>query len=217
MPEDPSPDTTSATDSFDDSVADVVSAGPSRWQQLRRSPLWTVAVLVVTALVVLGGVWLVNVVRGDDGSAVELAAGARPVEVGKAAPGFSATPIDGERLRLEDLRGRTVWLVFGATWCPDCRKEAATLQAVQAARDDVVIIAVYVSETNGEVESFVAGAGGLDYLHIADVDHKLGSIYRADGLPRHVLVDSAGIVRRIDVGAVDKATANARLDELAGR
>jgi len=189
---------------------------PSRWRKVRSSPLWTVGVLAVTALVVLAGVWLVGVVRGDEGGAVELAAGARPVKVGQPAPEFSATSVDGQTVRLRDLRGRTVWLVFGATWCPQCRGEAATLQTVDTTRDDVVVIAVYVSETTSEVNAFVAGKG-LDYVHIADVDSTLGSVYRADGLPRHVLVDAEGIVRRIDIGAVDLGTADARLDEVAGR
>ncbi|MCL2849297.1 MAG: TlpA family protein disulfide reductase [Micrococcales bacterium] len=185
----------------------------SRWQALRDSPLGSVVVLAVTALVVLGGVWVVNAVRGHEGATVELAFEAKPVKVGQEAPGFTATTIDGQKVRLEDLRGRPVWLVFGTTWCSTCRSEAATIEAVHNARDDVVIVAVYVGEKSAQVSRF-AEQLGLTYLQVADPDTRLGSTYRASALPRHVLVDADGTVRRVDIGAVDQATANARLDEL---
>ncbi|MCL2089961.1 MAG: TlpA family protein disulfide reductase [Micrococcales bacterium] len=196
---------------------DVAPEGVPWHRRLRDSPLGSVLVLAVTALVVLGGVWLVGVLRGDDGvSSVELAFDADPVEIGQPAPGFTAKTVDGQQISLEDLRGRPVWLLFGATWCANCRAEAPDVQAVHEARDDVVIVAVYVGEGTKTVSGYAEEAG-LTYQQIADPDTRLGSTYRARALPRHVLVDADGIVRRIDVGGVDRATADARLDELSAR
>ncbi|MDR3068670.1 MAG: TlpA family protein disulfide reductase [Cellulomonas sp.] len=194
---------------------DVPSGGAPPWhRRLRDSRLGNVLVLVVAALVVLGGVWLVDVLRGDDGtSSVELAFDADPVEIGQPAPGFTATTVDGEPVSLEDLRGRPVWLLFGATWCTNCQAEAPHIQAMHEARDDVVIVAVYVGEDVKTVSGY-AEKEGLTYRQVADPDTRLGSMYRARALPRHVLVDADGIVRRIDVGGVDEETANARVDEL---
>ncbi len=193
------------------------SEAPPWHRRLRDSPLGNVLVLAAAAVVVLGGVWLVDVLRGDDGtSTVELAFDADPVEVGQPAPGFTATTVDGQPVSLDDLRGRTVWLLFGATWCTNCQDEAPHVQAVHEARDDVVIVAVYVGEDAKTVSRY-ADKEGLTYLQVADPDKRLGSTYRAQAIPRHVLVDADGIVRRIDVGAVDEATADARLDELSAR
>ncbi len=192
-------------------------SAPQWHRRLRDSPLGNVLVLVVAALVVLGGVWLVDVLRGDDGtSSVELAFDADPVEIGQPAPGFTATTVDGEQVRLEDLRGQPVWLLFGATWCTNCQDEAPYFQAMHEARDDVVIVAVYVGEDTKTVSRYVEKEG-LTYLQVADPDTRLGSTYRARALPRHVLVDADGIVRRIDVGGVDAETADARLDDLLVR
>ena len=47
--------------------------------------------------------------------------------VGAAAPDFTLATATGERVRLSDLRGKTVLLEFFATWCPHCQAEARHL------------------------------------------------------------------------------------------
>src|SRR5690242_9848878 len=39
------------------------------------------------------------------------------------APDFSVTNLDGQAIRLADLKGRRVVLNFWATWCPPCLEE----------------------------------------------------------------------------------------------
>jgi peroxiredoxin len=47
--------------------------------------------------------------------------------VGAAAPDFTLATATGDRVRLSDLRGKTVLLEFFATWCPHCQAEARHL------------------------------------------------------------------------------------------
>jgi peroxiredoxin len=47
--------------------------------------------------------------------------------VGATAPDFTLSTPTGEKVRLSDYRGKTVFLEFFATWCPHCQAEAQHL------------------------------------------------------------------------------------------
>ena len=49
--------------------------------------------------------------------------------IAKRAPSFTLTLFDGKVIRLEDFRGKVVFLNFWASWCVPCRAEAKTLEA----------------------------------------------------------------------------------------
>ncbi|MFH1002537.1 MAG: redoxin domain-containing protein, partial [Chloroflexota bacterium] len=50
-------------------------------------------------------------------------------EVGRLAPDFSLTDLEGNTATLSALRGKTVFLNFWATWCPPCRQEMPEIEA----------------------------------------------------------------------------------------
>jgi len=183
----------------------------------RPSLLRTVVVLAVTTAAILGGVWVVNTQLLDDGvSEVTLTgdtSGPAPA-VGEAAPVFTAVDVTGGTVDLAALRGRPVWLVFGATWCSNCRAEVADIEAVAAARGDgVTVVAVYVGESADTVADYAARLG-LTYAQVADPATELGSAYKVMGIPSHVFIDAAGIIREVRVGGLSEAAAEGVLGSL---
>lgn len=62
--------------------------------------------------------------------------------LGKKAPDVTVTTLDGTRVSLESLRGKTVLVNFWNTWCIPCKEEAPALKsfAKQWAHDPTVAL-----------------------------------------------------------------------------
>ena len=175
-------------------------------------------VLAVTTLVIVSAVLLVKQPwrQTSDVSVVSVtkAPGAAAPAVDALATDFTAQTLTGDTVTLSALRGKPVWLVFGATWCPTCRHEVATLQALSqeyAGRIDVV--AVYVQEGRVTVQNY-ATAQGLTYTQIPDPGDVISPVYAITGLPTHFFIDSHGVIRQIVVGGIDKSWTTQMLDYL---
>ena len=67
---------------------------------------------------------------------------------GAVPPAFSGLTYDGKPVSLADYAGKPVWLTFGASWCPDCRNEAADVEATYEANKakGLNVVAVFISE-----------------------------------------------------------------------
>ncbi|MDF9797009.1 thiol-disulfide isomerase/thioredoxin [Catalinimonas alkaloidigena] len=58
---------------------------------------------------------------------------------------FVLADINGEKIQLEDYKGKTVFINFWATWCPPCRAEMPGIKALYSQlnqKDDIVFITI---------------------------------------------------------------------------
>jgi len=168
--------------------------------------LTTIAVLLVTGALILAAAYLTN--RGPDSTGLTdvnltgSATGPAPV-IGQAAPALSATYADGSPFKLADLKGKIVWLSFGASWCQPCRAENADIEATYEAfkAKGVVVVQVFMDEDTAAVTDY-AGRVGITYLEVPDPSSQLSTEYRILGIPTHFFIDRDGILRQIKVGTL---------------
>jgi len=188
---------------------------------MTKQTLRNVVVIVVTTVVILAGLWLVKGGWHSGGTAAPSAtasvvAGQAAPAVGQPAPDFTGTTVDGASVTLSKLAGQPVWLIFGATWCADCRVEAPDVEAVaQAYVGRVQVVSVYVGEDTSTVQPY-AQRFGLTMPAVPDPGNAIGDAYGVIGIPVHYFIDSSGVIRNIHVGAITQVSAKAQLDALLG-
>jgi thiol-disulfide isomerase/thioredoxin len=119
-----------------------------------------------------------------------------------AAEGFTLRDLNGQNVRLSDLRGKIVLLNFWTTWCPACVSEMPELIALQKKRkDDLAIIGVsldFVPDSHGHVGGHAAVEEQVqqtedrherDSSGLAKIREKVARTVKARGINYTVLLD----------------------------
>lgn len=133
-------------------------------------------------------------------------------EVGARAPDFALPTLQGETLRLSDLRGQVVLVNFWATWCGPCRVEMPTMQA-RYNHDGFTIVAVNFAEEADVVQAY-ADELQLSFPIVLDGDGAVQELYRVRGYPSSFFVDPDGIVRFFHIGEMSESVMDTYLAEM---
>ncbi len=143
---------------------------------------------------------------------------ARPdvgIRIGNLAPDFSLKGLDGQTVKMSELRGKPVMVNFWATWCPPCREEMPDLQkAYQKYRGEgMVFLGIDMQEDPETVRKFVQ-QNGYDWTFVVDSDAQVARTYQASAIPTSYFVDRNGIIRDTQIGAVTPALLDAKLSKI---
>ncbi len=136
-------------------------------------------------------------------SAAEAPATAPALVQGDPAPAFDLPTIDGKRVTLDSLHGKTVIINVWATWCPPCQEETANLIKAynQSAGNDVVFIGVDSTETAPLVKAFAA-AKDIKFLETVDTDQTFAKAYRVKYFPTTYVIGPDGVLRMVYIDLV---------------
>jgi thioredoxin-dependent peroxiredoxin len=100
------------------------------------------------------------------------------VEEGKGAPDFELASESGERVRLSDLRGRTVVLYFyPKDDTPGCTKQACGLRDVYGEIEERGAVVLGVSPDSEASHVSFKEKYGLPFTLLADPDHEVADLY----------------------------------------
>jgi peroxiredoxin/outer membrane lipoprotein-sorting protein len=129
----------------------------------------------------------------------------------RPAPDFELKTLEGETMRLSDLRGRPVLLSFWASWCPPCRRELPELSALnQEYKEKGLVVFGVNDEGRGTARKF-ADLAELSFLTLDDSGRKAHRLYRVYSIPSLFLIDRDGRVVRFMRGAKEPAALRASL------
>jgi len=117
------------------------------------------------------------------------------VQVGDSAPDFSIKTDDGRTLTRASFGGKVLILNFWATWCPPCREELPSLDALQRTLgpQGLVVLGVSVDKDEKLYRTF------LERNHIAittarDPEQKINHEYGTVQFPESYIIDRNGKV-----------------------
>lgn len=134
------------------------------------------------------------------------------VEIGKPAPDFQAVDVDGDSVRLSDLKGKKVVLEWTNHLCPYVQKHygSGNMQATQeAARAQGVEWISIVSSAPGlqghtdaqEARAILEETGASPSAKILDESGEIGKLYGAKTTPHMFVIDESGTL--VYAGAID--------------
>jgi peroxiredoxin len=123
---------------------------------------------------------------------------------GGATPALAARDLDGNTLRLDAFRGRTVLVNFWATWCAPCVQEMPSLQRLRdrLAAQGFEVLAVNYQENPARIRPFLDRLG-LTFPVVRDHDGSLAADWGARVFPSSFIVGPDGRIALAVVGEVD--------------
>jgi cytochrome c biogenesis protein CcmG/thiol:disulfide interchange protein DsbE len=118
------------------------------------------------------------------------------IKVGELAPDFLLPTLRRNSVRLSDYRGKVVFLNIWATWCPPCREEMPSMEALYRRLKGREFEMLTVSiDRDGEkvVRPFVLKYG-LTFPVLLDPDNKTYMLYGLTGVPETFIIGRNGVI-----------------------
>ncbi|MBS1715944.1 MAG: redoxin domain-containing protein [Armatimonadetes bacterium] len=139
---------------------------------------------------------------------------ASPLPIGKPAPNFKLTGMDGKTVNLSDLKGKVVLIDFWATWCGPCREGLPVTDKLhkEFASKGLQVLAVS-DEEKPTVDKFVKD-NGYSFPVFLDTDRSANTTYKIEGIPTLVIIDKNGNLASYAMGLEPEAMVREKLKKV---
>ena len=127
--------------------------------------------------------------------------------VGKKAPDFTLTDINGKSISISSLKGRAVIINFWATWCPPCRAEMPSLNRLykEYKTKGLVVLAISTDTSASAVKGYLSKYP-FDFTILLDTDNRASRQFRIFSIPTSFLIDKNSVIIQRFIGEEDWET-----------
>jgi peroxiredoxin len=124
---------------------------------------------------------------------------------GYEAADFTLPDLGGTAVRLSEFRGKVVFLNLWATWCPPCRMEMPSMEALYRhfKRRDFVMLAIAEDEGGAAAVAPFVREVGITFPVLLDPEATVAPRYGATGYPETFIIDRNGQVVNHVIGPAE--------------
>jgi peroxiredoxin len=169
-----------------------------------RTQKWAVLViLILTALAIIAIVTPSILSQGEIPQ--QNFPGSAPV-IGKLAPDFTLSTLDGTAVNLSQFRGQPVLINFWASWCFSCREEMPEMVRMYESHkaEGLMILGVNLAfqDVLPDVQAFASEFNITFPVLLDEAGTVTEKLYQIPGIPTTIFVNRDGTIERIQAGLI---------------
>lgn len=140
--------------------------------------------------------------------------------IGRPAPDFTYTTVNGKKVSLKSLRGKYIYIDVWATWCVPCKKEIPFLMEVEKKYEgrniQFISLSVDVPKDKEKWRKYVLEnhLEGLQLITENGFDSDFIKKFNIASIPRFILIDPAGKIIAADAKRPSDPALQKQLDGL---
>ena len=121
----------------------------------------------------------------------------------RMAPAFAVTTTDGQRISLDDLKGKVVLIDFWATWCAPCREALPRIKSIAKKFQDepLIVLSVSLDDDEQKWKDFIA-KNEMTWPQYRDAgfNGSMAKLFSVDAIPHTFTVDADGVLQDEHIG-----------------